>query len=550
MTARSIFQVFDVYQKARINFVQTVSDLASRTQNIEYLNQAEALDLLQPLLSDRCSQIQQCAAVAIGRLVNYDVKAAQQFLNQNCLPLLLRDIEKQNKYYKKAALFVIRSLCAHNEEMASIVCTTGGLEALMLCLEDFEPMVHFQRAAWAIGHIAKHSFVLAQNVVDVGVIPLLILCMQQPELTLKQISINTLGDIAKHTIDLAQCIVDAGAVPHLARCLCNQDEKLKRSILCTLSSIAKHSNDLAEVVVEAEVFPSVLIHLCHACPIVRKNAACLVRDIVKHSLELTQLIVNTGGIGALLETLKYPSEESKVPCITAIGYIAGQCDQCAMSIIGCNGVDELVKILHTNLDDATLAVTSWCLGQIGKHSPEHTKAVGIANAFPTLLQLYMNEASSEDLKYKCKTTLKQCLQKCTLLCVLEPLLYNAPTNILKYIIGQFSKILPNDPKARRLFVTSGGLKKTQEIEAEPGSTLMEYIISINSCFPEEIVRYYSPGYPETLLEAVEQYSPQVMSILQDSKTRTSEMQTNIRVTVDDSSSNSDTQQLQSLVEPK
>lgn len=50
----------------------------------------------------------------------------------------------------------------------------------------------------------------------------------------------------------------------------------------------------------------------------------------------------------------------------------------------------------------------------------------------------------------------------------------------------------------------------QCIEAQPGTTLMEYISIINNCFPEEIVRYYSPGYPESLLEKVEQYSPQVI----------------------------------------
>ncbi|RZC40985.1 hypothetical protein BDFB_005879 [Asbolus verrucosus] len=55
----------------------------------------------------------------------------------------------------------------------------------------------------------------------------------------------------------------------------------------------------------------------------------------------------------------------------------------------------------------------------------------------------------------------------------------------------------------------------QYIETEPGTTLMEYISIINSCFPEEIVRYYSPGYPESLLDKVEQYSPQMMSVLQE-----------------------------------
>lgn len=91
-------------------------------------------------------------------------------------------------------------------------------------------------------------------------------------------------------------------------------------------SCAKHSVELAEVVVEAEVFPSVLFHLAHACSQVRKYAAALVRDVVKHSLELTQLVVNTGGIGALMETLHQTDtdcKEYKVPCITALGYIAG-----------------------------------------------------------------------------------------------------------------------------------------------------------------------------------------------------------------------------------
>jgi hypothetical protein len=64
-------------------------------------------------------------------------------------------------------------------------------------------------------------------------------------------------------------------------------------------------------------------------------------------------------------------------------------------------------------------------------------------------------------------------------------------------------VLPHDPKARRLFVTSGGLKKVQEIKAEPGSALMEYINVINGCYPEEIVRYYS--VPHSLYVSLAQF---------------------------------------------
>ena len=63
---------------------------------------------------------------------------------------------------------------------------------------------------------------------------------------------------------------------------------------------------------------------------------------------------------------------------------------------------------------------------------------------------------------------------------------------LTVVLGSL-QVLPHDSKARRLFVTSGGLKKVQEIKADPGSPLQEYINSINNCYPEEIVRCVANG---------------------------------------------------------
>lgn len=40
-------------------------------------------------------------------------------------------------------LFVIRALCKHNPETADAVAKSGGLETLILCLEDFEIAVSF-----------------------------------------------------------------------------------------------------------------------------------------------------------------------------------------------------------------------------------------------------------------------------------------------------------------------------------------------------------------------------------------------------------------------
>ena len=39
------------------------------------------------------------------------------------------------------------------------------------------------------------------------------------------------------------------------------------------------------------------------------------------------------------------------------------------------------------------------------------------------------------------------------------LLADAPPSVLENVVAQFAKILPSDAKARKQFVTSGGLKK-------------------------------------------------------------------------------------------
>ncbi|XP_017798694.1 PREDICTED: sperm-associated antigen 6 [Habropoda laboriosa] len=506
MTARSILQVFDQYQKARLFFVQSVADFASKSNTIGCLEAAGGLDLLCPLLTDPVPSIQHMAALAIGKIANNNHRLAQAVIRMDILPQLLKNINKQNKFYKKAALFVLRAIAKHSSELTSIVIQSNGLDIIIVCLEDFDSGVK-EAAVWALGYIARHNQSLAQATVDAGAVPLLVLCLQEPELCLKQISASALFDISKHNNDLAETVVDAGAIPFLAKALSNPDTKLKRQVLLALSSIAKHSVHLAECVIEADIFPDVLVHMAHPDECVVKAATMLTREICKHTLEMAQLIVNIGGIGVLVELINSSKLTVRLPAIMAIGYIAGHSDQLAVA-----GIVHLSIILNNEDDEHILSVTAWAIGQIGKHTSEHAKAVAVANILPKLLQLYNSPNSSEDLKAKCNITLKQVLQRCMYIEALEPLLHDSPPNILKYILGQFSKILPHDARARRLFVTSGGLKKVQEIQADPGSILLEYIQIINCCFPEEIIRYYSPGYPSSLLEAVEQYQPKCPSL--------------------------------------
>merc|ERR1711997_131583 len=185
-------------------------------------------------------------------------------------------------------------------------------------------------------------------------------------------------------------------------------------------------------------------------------------------------------------------------------------------------------------EDYIRAAAAWSLGQIGRHTPDHSKALAQADIFSKLINVYKDSSSSQDLKNKSQRALKAVLQKCTHLIALQPLLINYDTNdlnckILKYIIQQFAKVLPNDNNNRKSFVQCGALQKIQELKylyesskdkAEDEnvendedanaenidySDVLSFISTINSCFPPELVQYYSPNYSQQLLKKLDDF---------------------------------------------
>merc|ERR1712072_636489 len=188
----------------------------------------------------------------------------------------------------------------------------------------------------------------------------------------------------------------------------NPDGKLKRQVCSCLAQVTKHSVDLAEVVVETEVFPQILNLLKDADVYVRKNAATCIREVAKHTPELAQLIVNAGGVGAMVDYVTEARGNARLPGIMSLGYISAFSETLALAVVVSKGIPPLI------------------------------------NAVLKLLAVYLHEASSDDLKTKAKRALKAVIQKCVHLPALEPLLHDAPDNILKYVVHQFAKVLPHD----------------------------------------------------------------------------------------------------------
>jgi hypothetical protein len=81
---------------------------------------------------------------------------------------------------------------------------------------------------------------LSQAVVDAGAVPLLVLCVQEPEVSLKRIAASALSDISKHLPELAQTVVDCGAIAHLAQMTLSSDAKLKVCSSIYLTFLSTH----------------------------------------------------------------------------------------------------------------------------------------------------------------------------------------------------------------------------------------------------------------------------------------------------------------------
>ena len=57
------------------------------------------------------------------------------------------------------------------------------------------------------------------------------------------------------------------------------------------------------------------------------------------------------------------------------------------------GVVQLAICLNEEKDDHIRGAAVWALGQIGRHTPEHAKAIAMANLFPKLLEVSSNDVT-------------------------------------------------------------------------------------------------------------------------------------------------------------
>lgn len=105
------------------------------------------------------------------------------------------------------------------------------------------------------------------------------------------------------------------------------------------------------------------------------------------------------------------------------------------------------------------------------------------------------------------------MAKLTHLPALDALVHRSlPESVMKLVLEQIGKVLAADPSGRSQFVMSGGLAAVQQMAEAPGSSLKEAVDIINSCYPEEIVKYYRCDFCD-YFEGPESWRPQNPSAL-------------------------------------
>jgi hypothetical protein len=113
------------------------------------------------------------------------------------------------------------------------------------------------------------------------------------------------------------------------------------------------------------------------------------------------------------------------------------------------------------------AATAWSIGQIGRHTPDHAKAVADTGVLMVLAALESDKSSSEDLKIKARQSLRAVVGKLTHLPALNALVQRKlPESIMKTVLEQLGKVLAHDASGRADFVRQGGLERILQITDE------------------------------------------------------------------------------------
>lgn len=521
--SKAVIQPFEEYQKARVMFVQTVAELANRPQNVDSLKKLGVIKLLGPLLSDPVTSIKQSAALAIGRLAKHDDELAKSVVNEDrgkILSQLLESLESNNKFYKKAACFVISSVARHSEDLAVKVVQGGAIRFLVSCLEEYDPSVK-ESAAWALGYIARHSKELATEIVNAKAIDFLILCLQEPEINIKRVAIQTLSNIARHSETLSKSVADKDNLNIILYYLVLKDTALKRQILLCLGNLAHHSSDVAYSIINGINIQHLEECITGKDVTCQKNALVLLDEIAKKRSELASITSTKMKLEVFIRFIEDHPGEPRLFGIPIISTLASYEKVQAESIIKLDGHKALALTIYTEKNEKILSLACLALSNLSKHNADLTNQIAtdlfitgkdkherVYNVPYKLLELCVDINSSPELKGTSYQALENIIKFCSFIPALVPLL-DKPNfhgvdedifeKILVEVIRKLKELLVDNKQYKKEFIKNKTLKKIIELKKYYKS-IKDELHAFSEFYPQEIINYFSEDYEQQIKE--------------------------------------------------
>jgi len=124
------------------------------------------------------------------------------------LNLAVVSLEEFDTAVKEAAMFVVGYIARHNSSLALETISAGECPKLKPLCPKFRQILHFKMCSS-------------------GVVPQLVLCLQEPDTNTRVVAASALSDISKHSVETAQPVLDAGAISLLVRATGSPDVRLK-----------------------------------------------------------------------------------------------------------------------------------------------------------------------------------------------------------------------------------------------------------------------------------------------------------------------------------
>ncbi len=537
--SKAVIQPFEEYQKSRIMFVQTVAELANREQNIDSLKRLDVMKLLGPLLSDPVTSIKQSAALAIGRLARQDVELATSIVQEDrgkILLQLLESLETNNKFYKKAACYVISSIAKHNKDLAQKVVQGGAIKFLVACLEEYDPSVK-ETAAWALSHIAEKSKELAVEIENAKAIDSLIACLQEPEVSIKRVAVKCLSYMAMHSDALATSVAKDSNLNIILYYLIMKDTSLKRQILLCLGNLAKNSKEVSSRIVNGindQLLSECIKGRDLTC---QKNALVLVNEIAKKSQEHAQILSTKIKTEVFVNYIAENHGEQRLVGIPVLSTLAGYNKEHAGTIIQLRGHEALATTLYNETEQKIISTACVALGNLAKYESNLTNEIAKSVSYgrdsvqrvysiPYKLLEYTvykkdnweEYKKEEDRKvaienyYEVKENAKMALENIieytsmieTVLPLLEePGFRNIDRNIYEHVlvrvIRKIRDMLTENKVYRRDFFKNKSLKKIIELK-KTYKSLKEELVAFNEFYPPEIINFFSDEHEKELLK--------------------------------------------------